>query len=312
MENDSQPTRLQNLLHNVMTHRRRIIIGLLLVVVLLWTLLPALRAVAFVANTQHRQAYVPVSNGHSVQSIRFRATDGVQIAGSLITVSDNSPTVILVHGFKGNSGEMQPWATMLTDAGYNVLMYDSRGCGASDDWKITLGVNEPDDVIGAVHFLQRHSHLVQKFAVLGVSLGAGIAILAAAREPAISAVIADSAWVDLHGQTDRMGSLQIGRFSLPLLPYEATVVGQIAGKPLSTVSPLAAIPSIAPRATLLIHSADDANSLTPLTGAKQLDAAAGSPHSLWIVPNGGHVGAIVAYPTEYRQHVIDFLQHYVG
>ncbi len=53
--------------------------------------------------------------------------------------------------------------------------------------------------------------------------------------------------------------------------------------------PLDAISHISPRAVMFIHSADDANTTTPLAGEHQLYAAAKSPKEQWIVPNSGHV-----------------------
>jgi fermentation-respiration switch protein FrsA (DUF1100 family) len=67
------------------------------------------------------------------------------------------------------------------------------------------------------------------------------------------------------------------------------------------------IARIAPRPILLIHSADDDNATTPVEGARKLFAAAGEPKDLWIAPRGGHVGAINAFPAEYRARVLDFL-----
>jgi len=68
------------------------------------------------------------------------------------------------------------------------------------------------------------------------------------------------------------------------------------------------ISKIAPRPILLIHSADDDNATTPVEGARQLFAAAGEPKELWVAPRGGHVGAINAFPDEYRARVVAFLR----
>jgi len=71
--------------------------------------------------------------------------------------------------------------------------------------------------------------------------------------------------------------------------------------------PLDAIARISPRPILLIHSEDDDNATTPVEGARALFAAAGEPKELWVAPRGGHVGAINAFPNEYRARVLAFL-----
>ncbi len=86
------------------------------------------------------------------------------------------------------------------------------------------------------------------------------------------------------------------------------MVDRILGAKLSSFSPLRAIPHIAPRPILLIHSLHDANPTTPLSGARKLLSAAGPSATLWIAPKGGHAGALRAQPTEYKQHVVQFLR----
>jgi len=207
---------------------------------------------------------------------------------------------------------MLPWARFLSAAGYNVLLFDDRGCGQSDGWGIGLGSTEPNDIIGAVRYLKSRSDLTnRRYGALGVSLGAGVVLLAAAREPALVAVVADSAWADERPQLDRMSSVPIGRLSLPVLPYEPALVDALIGARLEATSPSVAIGKIAPRAVFLIHSADDRNTTTPLTGEAQLYAAAGQPKQQWIAPSGGHAGALAAHPAEYQQRVLAFFAQYL-
>jgi dipeptidyl aminopeptidase/acylaminoacyl peptidase len=295
------------------TRVRRVLTALVGLLVFAWAVAPAVRAVTLVGNGLARPAPNPATADISVQEVRFAARDGVQLAGWLALASPHAPTVVLVHGFKGSRVEMLPWARFLYAAGYNTLLMDDRGCGQSDGWAITLGAREPDDVIGAIHYLQGRPDLpVKRFGVLGISLGAGVALLAAAREPAIAAVVADSAWTDEHAQIDRMGTLPAGRLAIPMLPYEPALVDALIGARLEDTRPLSAIRRIAPRAVLLIHSADDQNATTPLAGEATLYAAAGMPKEQWIAPSGGHTGALTAHPADYQRHVLAFFAAYLG
>jgi len=298
--------------------RRRLIVAagaLGLLALLAWSLLPAIRAFTLVYNGAARgtpdTAQSPAA-GLRVQDISFAASDGVRLRGWLAITSPDAPTIILAHGFKGTRASMLPWARFLYTAGYNVLLFDDRGCGQSDGWGIGLGATEPNDVVGAVRYLESRSDLTNKrYGALGVSLGAGVVLLAAAREPALVAVVADSAWADERPQLDRMSSVPVGRISLPVLPYEPALVDALIGARLETTSPNADIGKIAPRAVFLIHSADDRNTTTPLTGEAQLYAAAGQPKQQWIAPSGGHAGALAAHPAEYQQRVLAFLAQYL-
>jgi len=285
-----------------------LLLGLLL---LGWALIPALRAFTLVANNSDRSA--PALPGDlPVQEVHFQASDGIHLAGWLVVASPNAPTIILVHGYKQTRTYMLPWARFLFAAGYNVLLYDSRGCGESEGWGITLGTREPDDVVGAVQYLQQRTDLhMKRFGALGISLGAGVVLLAAAREPALVATVADSAWADASLQINRMGSLDHPPLSLPLLPYGPALVNALIGANLANTRPLAVIGQISPRAVMLIHSADDQNATTPLSGEHLLYAAAGQPKEQWIAPSGGHIGALRVHTQEYEQRVLAFFASYL-
>ncbi len=306
-------------MEKLLAHRRRRLIvvagTLALLALLTWGLLPAMRAFTLVYNGSARSvpnASIATQAGIPTQDVSFTASDGVRLRGWLAIANPHAATVILVHGFKATRVSMLPWARFLYAAGYNVLLFDDRGCGQSDGWGIGLGATEPNDVIGAVRYLESRSDLTNKrYGALGVSLGAGVVLLAAAREPALVAVVADSAWADERPQLDRMSSVPVGRFSLPVLPYEPALVDALIGARLEATSPRAVIGKIAPRAIFLIHSADDRNTTTPLTGEAQLYTAAGQPRQQWIAPSGGHAGALAAHPGEYQQRVLAFFAQYL-
>ena len=280
---------------------------------LAWAAAPAVRAVTLVETWPSRSTPNAATAGLPVRDVRFSASDGVHLAGWIALRSPDAPTIILVHGFKGSRVGMLAHARYLYAAGYNVLLYDSRGCGQSEDWKIGHGATETDDLIGATRYLAALSDLkTKRFGALGVSLGAGTVLLAAAREASLAAVVADSAWADEQPQLDRMGSIPVGPLAVPVLPYEPALVNALIGAELSAARPLAVVGSIAPRAVMFIHSVDDTNATTPLSGEQALYAAAGSPKVEWIAPSGGHAGAFNAHPDEYQRRTLDFFRTYLG
>ncbi|HEX3269125.1 MAG TPA: alpha/beta hydrolase [Ktedonobacterales bacterium] len=288
-------------------------LAFLALVLLAWAAAPAVRAVTLVETWRSRSAPDAATAGLPVRDVSFAASDGIHLAGWLALRSPGAPTIILVHGFKAARQNMLPWARYLYAAGYNVLLYDSRGCAQSDGWKIGLGATETNDLIGAAHYLTGLSDLkVKRFGALGVSLGAGTVVLAAARESSLAAVVADSAWADEQPQLDRMGSIPIGPLAVPVLPYEPALVNALIGADLSAARPLAVVGSIAPRAVMFIHSADDTNVTTPLSREQALYAATGSPKVEWIAPSGGHAGAFNAHPDEYQRRTLDFFRAYLG
>lgn len=293
--------------------RRPLAVGLLAVVLVLlaiWTAIPAARAVLLLATNPLRSA--PASpSGLPVQSVGFAASDGVPLSGWFVGRSARAPSIILVPGFQADRVSMLPYARFLHTAGFNVLLYDSRGTGESGGM-FSLGIREVNDVRGAVAYLDHRQGLRDHhYGLLGVSLGAGVGIVAAAHLPAIKAVVADSAYKDQRAVVDRLDTLQVGSITVPLIPIAPWVVDRIIGARLASFSPLHAVSKISPRALLLIHSRHDTNPTTPLRGAFALEHAAGPPVSLWIAPRGGHAGALAAQPGAYERRVVRFFKGYL-
>ena len=241
----------------------------------------------------------------AVEDLTFPGPDGA-LCGWLVRGRPGAPAVVLVHGFKSSREEMVGYARFLNAGGYGVLLFDTHGCGRSDGATIGLGATEPRNISAAVAAVATRTGAA-KVAVLGISLGAGAAILAAAGDRAIAAVIADSAWTDQDLQLDRLSTVQLGAAAVPLPPYGPAMVSAFVGTDVRRARPLEAVARVAPRPLLLIHSADDANATTPVAGARALFAAAGEPKELWVAPRGGHVGAASAFPEEYRARVLAFL-----
>lgn len=102
------------------------------------------------------------------------------------------PTVLMLHGLPGNERGLDI-AQNLRRAGYNVIYFNYRGAWGS---KGTFGFqNSIDDVSAVMDYitdsLNREKLKVDtgKIAVVGHSMGAGIALIAGTKDPRIKGVI---------------------------------------------------------------------------------------------------------------------------
>lgn len=284
------------------------VVLLLCGVVLLWFTIPIARAAMLVETHGGRATPITSLPGHAVQ---FHASDGVALSGWLTSSSTRRPAIILVPGFKEGESSMVAYAHFLA-ARYDVLLYDSRGTGASSG-HFTAGPREVDDVLGAVHFLERsHAPTHSRIGVFGVSLGAGVALVAAARDSHIRAVVADSAYTDQNAVLSAMDHLRLGPLTIPLAPLAPLVLDRLGNTSIEDFRPVDAIGHIAPRPVFLIHSRHDTNITTPLSGAVRLQRAGGATVHLWIAPHGGHAGALGGQPAEYERRVLSFFRRSLG
>lgn len=245
-----------------------------------------------------------------VEQVRFPSRDGLRLAGWFIP-SDGPACVILAHGHGRSRGELLPHADFLHRAGFSVFLFDFRSRGESEGEAVTLGTHEPLDLLGALDHLRSRSDVdARRIGVLGVSLGATVALIAAAETPELRAVVAESSFARLQDMAARAMS---HFFYLPVLPFAPVarwMVGRQIHADLATVDPLDAAGRISPRPLLLIDDEDD-DVLGPGQGQALFDAA-GEPKELWVVPQAAHARGWQAAPGEYERRVVEFFRRHLG
>lgn len=144
-------------------------------------------------------AFAPkaVAAGRVVSVTSF---DGTQLAATLYEPSSRpSPAVVLVHMLGRSKDDWHNIAERLEDAGVMVLAIDLRGHGRSSGSMATL---QPmvGDVASAVGWLAaRPNARPGSIAVVGASLGANLAALAAADLPSVHALVLVSPSLDYRG-----------------------------------------------------------------------------------------------------------------
>ena len=247
----------------------------------------------------------------AAEPVRLVARDGrAQIMGWYLDPGDARGAVLFVHGKDGCRGDelkapSAPLASSLVAAGFAVLSIDLRGHGTSSQARLTYGARERHDVLGAVDWLRARGH--GRVGVLGASMGASTALLAAADEPAIAALVADSAFADFAEMIER----QFKRLSsLPgwFLPGALAVGRLLTGVDLRGVSPLASAAALVGRPVLVIHSEGDR--FVPVADAQALAKATGA--DLWTTATQRHIGSYGGGPEAYTARVLAFFVQHLG
>jgi pimeloyl-ACP methyl ester carboxylesterase len=153
--------------------------------------------------------------------LHLRMTDGTSLAATLWrppgpTPAAGWPTVVALHGWRGNRASVASVARTIAASGIQVLAYDSRGFGGSGGRSDLAGPTTVGDLRAIVGWLRggrrvRASPAVAPAArggaigLYGRSAGAGQALAAAAGRLRVQAIVAVNPWVDLQSSLDPAG-----------------------------------------------------------------------------------------------------------
>jgi pimeloyl-ACP methyl ester carboxylesterase len=140
----------------------------------------------------------PASAGLTFSRVAFAATDvGVpRLKGWWIPAAPGAArarfTVIYLHGQDGNIGDTVDALVRLHDAGLNVLTFDYRGYGDSQNARPSER-NWRQDAEWALNYLKGTRHIDTGAIVLdGTGLGANLALEVGAEHPELAGVVVDS------------------------------------------------------------------------------------------------------------------------
>ena len=218
--------------------------------------------------TSNEQWVVPPD----VENVWFNSADGTRLHGWFFSnkiQADAPATIIYFHGNGGNISNVGWVGQWFVKRGFNILLFDYRGYGASDG---TVGSEAGlyADGDAAVAFVINEKGVRPKDIVLyGQSLGTTVVADVASRRE-VGAVILESGF---------SSASSVASEALPWLPRWLHFLSRNrfeSARKLATVK--------AP--VLIAHG--DPDPVIPTTEARLLFAAANEPKQLLILPEGGH------------------------
>jgi len=245
----------------------------------------------------------PKDLGIDYLQLHIPTSSGKQLFGWYLLTPDSNETIVILHGWCGNAELMLPIAEPFYKAGMNVLLFDARSHGSSDQDTFSSLPRFAEDLANVIDWLkQNHCNRVKNIALLGHSVGAGAVLFEASRRNDIAAVISVSAFAHPEWMMQRY----LRRFYLPsvirilILRYVEWVIGHR----FSTFAPLGTVCKInCP--ILLEHGKDDTT--IPIDDARAILSNCPEPHlTLLEIDDAGHDS--VDKIEQHGKQLIDFLQ----
>ena len=241
------------------------------------------------------------------EEISFRTADGLNLYGWWLPHPESPRVVIGLAGHRSSKADLLGIGSGLWRAGNNVLIFDWRSRGQSDIAQHSLAYYELRDAEAALDYALRRVPGAP-IGLIGYSMGASVAILLAARNPTVRAVVADSPFTGIA----EVLAYGLARWHLPVrlvLPLADRLTEWRYGYRFGAVRPIEAVAAIRPRPLLLIHG--DADSLIPIAQAHEIYAAAGEPKELWVAGGVEHCGVYFADRAGYIARVAAFFDRYL-
>ena len=219
-------------------------------------------------------------------------------------------TIILLPGYGIGKLSMLPWALLLGQAGYQSILVDTRAQGQSTGHYVTYGALESRDLLQLIAALREAGLIQGRLGLLGESMGAATALLAAAHLHHVAAVVAISPYARATEAIPRYARLAY--WYAPLIPSASWraaehKAGQLAGVSLAEADPINVAARI--RAPVL-YIQGGRDKVVSAAHARQLAAHTPDSH-LMMFAHQGHIELSEDFPG-LAQPVINWFNRHVA
>lgn len=246
----------------------------------------------------------PAAYQLQAQTVSLQTTDQVTLEGWFIPAANSTKTIVLVHGFGMNKGEVLKRTYYLAKQ-YNLLYVDCRGAGDSSG-RSEAGLRESKDIQAAVQYLRtKFPHLSQEIALYGISMGAAAAAYYTATQGGIKCLVLESSYFSFKNVAKRW------MWKHAKVPYFPLVASMIFWKEhqLGDKVENFALKNTASQITcpvLMIQGEKD--KLTPVSKAQKTYRLLAGPKQLWVVPQAGHLSCYACEGKTYVEKLTHFFQ----
>lgn len=252
----------------------------------------------------HPKAVSPDATSWSV-----RTSDGLTLRGWYYPTPRRRHLIVLVHGLWASWPEMAALGRDLHRHDYDVLLFDLRGHGQSDPSRVFMGSRERGDLRAVLGWALNQGFSTDRIGWLGYSMGASTLLMEAAQNTRIQVAVIDSP----YGSLPELLNAQLSKHShLPrwFNPGILTAARVAFGVRTDNLVPIRSARRWGSRPLLLIHG--EADSIVPISQARQLARAAGPTCQAVTLPGVEHVQAYDRDPKRYVAAVETFFERHLA
>ncbi len=244
----------------------------------------------------------PGNYGWDYEEVGLTTADNFKIKGWYVPAANKTnSTIIVLHGYPFDKGNILS-VTPFLHKDFNLFLIDLRGFGESQPTYTSFGHREKKDVQAAVDFAKKEKGQTN-IGIYGFSMGGAVAIISAANNNDIKAVVSDSAYAEIS----EMARAKYGNLGVlnDILGFVTKIIGSVWFRTApSSVSPISHISNVkAP--ILLIHGENDTQ--IPIEEAYKLKKA-NQKTELWVPKGLDHTDAHAELKDAYESRILEFFK----
>ncbi len=257
----------------------------------------------------------PADYGAEFEAVRFLSRRGdVVLDGWYMEGQGGKPVIVFVHGVSSTrcGGGMTELACILNRQGFGALLFDLRAHGLSEGERMSGGWHERLDVLGAIDFLSYRGVEVSRVGLLGISMGAATAALAAAEEPRIRALVMDSPYArasDLIAREGARATVFPEWMIPPFIPGAALIADALFDIKLEGLAPEEAVRRLGYPILVTFGTEDER---IPQEQFLRVFSAAPKGSALWRVDGSEHCAAFLDHKSDYAAKVAEYFLSRLG
>jgi len=236
------------------------------------------------------------------------SNDDTKLHAYYIKASCPTPKVaVLIHGYTDNAISMMMLGKMYErEFGCNVFLPDLRYAGLSEGTHIGMGWKDSQDVAQWIRTLPTHFGDSLSVVVHGISMGAATTMMLSGMKdvPHVVAYIEDCGYTDVWSQFSKELQEDFNLPTFPLLHIASWICDIKYGWNFTEASSIAQVAKCQ-RPMLFIHG--DSDKYVPTEMVYPLYETHPGEKELWIVSQTEHALSFKNHPSEYTQHVRNFL-----
>ncbi|MDR1684004.1 MAG: alpha/beta hydrolase [Elusimicrobiota bacterium] len=245
------------------------------------------------------------------ENVIFKNKAGITLKGWFVPATQGSnKTIIFMHGWGMNKGNILANTYFLRDAGYNLFYFDFRGSGESGDGVTSIGYLEIQDADAAIEtILQTRPAQAEVLGVYGLSMGAAVAVYEAAHNPNVKAIAAEGCYYSYEKVVTRWAKMHKRVPYFPMVALTLYFARKRLGLNPEKFSPKHNIRQLQGKPIFILSGSDD--QLAPRHDARKLYAKASNPKQLWIVANAAHTDSAEVAGQQYKNRLEGFFTKYL-